>query len=177
MNRRLALFSVGMAFMASTAFGAGTRSRLPELTLGRSLFGRLQSPDLATPTPLSTVPTPLTPDLALPPNPVPEVQYNGPVAQLPVVTTPIELFQCVKYRDSRKIAPCAVPIVVAVPNPCVPADRCSTRACVYVEICVPNCGCPTVCVTRNGNKTRYDYGKYAIDIVCRNGKIIVDYDN
>ena len=90
------------------------------------------------------------------------------------------LFPCVKYRDVRNIAPCAVPVVVQVPDPCACRDRCNPcapRPCVNVQICVPQNGCPTVCVTRHGNKTRFDYGKYAVDVVSINGKIVVDYDD
>lgn len=171
MNRFVSCLSLGVAVMASAAFGAGTQTNSPEFSLGGpTVLGNISASDLPMPAPLSATPT----------SPVPEVQYSGPVGQLPVVTSPsIELFSCVKYRDTRKIAPCAVPIVVQVPDPCTPRDRCSCtpRPCVYVEICVPNCGCPTVCVTRHGNKTRYDYGKYAVDIVSLHGKIVVDYDN
>jgi len=171
MNRLVACFSVGLAVLTSAAFGAGAQTRSSEVSLGTpTLLGAPQAPDLPMPTPLSTVPA----------SPIPETQYSGPANQLPVVTVgAVELFQCVKYRDSRKIAPCAVPVIVQVPDPCTPKDRCccTPRPCVNVEICVPNCGCPTVCVTRCGNKTRYDYGKYAIDIVSRNGRVIVDYDN
>ena len=51
------------------------------------------------------------------------------------------LFPCVKYKDRHHIAACAVPMYVAVRDPC---DRprhvrcsCDTPKCVMVQICVP----------------------------------------
>jgi hypothetical protein len=171
MNRLCASLSLGLAMVASVGFGAQTGPTLGAPSLGGpTLLSQPYAPDLPMPAPLNGSPTPLSN----------EVQYNGPVGQLPVVTmTNPVLFSCVKYRATRNIAPCAVPIIVQVPDPCAPRDRCgcTVRPCVNVEICVPACGCPNVCVTRNGNKTRYDYGKYAVNVVTHNGRIVVDYDD
>jgi len=171
MNRFCACLTLGLAMVASVGFAAQTGSTLSVPTLGGPTL--LSQPiDLPMPAPLSTngSPTPLSTD----------VQYSGPVGQLPVVTmsNPV-IFSCVKYRSTRNIAPCAVPIIVQVPDPCTPRDRCccTVRPCVNVEICVPACGCPNVCVTRNGNKTRYDYGKYAVNVISHNGRVVVDYDD
>ena len=93
----------------------------------------------------------------------------------------IELFRCVEYDDTHHIAPCAVVKIVKIVDPCWKPDPCSCcrqcAPCVYVKICVPPCGCARVKVSRNGRKVRYDYGKYAVDIVSRNGRIEVDYDD
>ena len=97
---------------------------------------------------------------------------------LPVVMAPCcsQLYSRVCYKQPRKIAPCAVPLVVSVLDPCSRKFDCETK-CVLVKICVPTCGCPRVKVTRCGRHTRYDYGKYAVDITShRNGTITVDYD-
>ena len=166
MNRLCASLTLGLVLMASAVMGANPQTSRSGVTLGGpTLLGIQQGTDLPMPAPLS---------------PTPEIQYSGPAGQMPVVTmVDPTLFACVKYRDTRNIAPCAVPIIVQVPDPCTPRDRCgcTVRPCVNVEICVPTCGCPKVCVTRHGNKTRYDYGKYAIDIVSVNGKVVVDYDD
>lgn len=176
MNRFCASFALGLAMMASAAIGAQT------------------GPNLGGPTPLGQditdlpMPAPLTIQAQSPPlstqpqvpliSPVPEIQYSGPPSQMPVVAaSSAELFPYVRVRSPRNIAPCAVPIVVQVPDPCAPRNGCCPRPCVNVEICVPACGCPRVCVTRNGNKTRYDYGKYAVNVISLNGRIIVDYDD
>jgi hypothetical protein len=167
MNRLSLSVCLGLALVASAAMGANVRKV------------SLQVPSLGGPTPLAQsdlppAPTPLPGQLS----PNPEIQYSGPAGQLPVVTAPQpELFPCVRYIAERNIAPCAVPVVVQVPDPCVPRDRCccTPRPCVNVEICVPSCGCPNVCVTRNGNKTRFDYGKYAVNVYSLNGKILVSY--
>lgn len=161
MNRFCASLTLGLALVASAAIGADARN----VYLGGPTLLAQQGTDLPMPAPLS---------------PIPEIQYSGPVGQLPVVTIAnAELFPCVKVRSPRNIAPCAVPIIVQVPDPCTPRDRCTCapRPCVNVQICVPSCGCPKVCVTRHGNKTRYDYGKYAVNVISMNGKIVVDYDD
>lgn len=167
MNRLCASLSLGLALMATSAMGANFRTVTQSgVTLGGPTLINQQGTDLPMPAPLS---------------PTPEVQYSGPVGELPVITTADPgLFPCVKYRDQRNIAPCAVPMIVQVPDPCACRDRCNPcapRPCVNVQICVPQTGCPTVCVTRHGNKTRFDYGKYAIDVVSINGRIVVDYDD
>ena len=168
MNRLCASLTLGLALMASAAIGAQANGS--GVTLGGPVL--LGQPDLPMPTPLPSPHTTLSP--------TPEIQYSGPVGQLPVVTTADPtLFPCVKYRATRNIAPCAIPVVVQVPDPCTPRDRCSCapRPCVNVQICVPACGCPDVCVSRHGNKTRYDYGKYAVNVISLNGRIVVDYDD
>ena len=166
MNRLCACLTVGMALVASAVMGANPQAGRSGVTLGGpTLLGSQQGTDLPMPPPLSSAP---------------EVQYSGPVGQMPVVTTADPtLFPCVKYRSTRDIAPCAVPIIVQVPDPCTPRDRCgcTPRPCVNVEICVPTCGCPKVTVTRHGNKTRYDYGKYEVTVISLNGRIVVDYDD
>ena len=97
---------------------------------------------------------------------------------------PITLFRCVDYDDLDNIAPCAVSKVVSIVDPCYKPCGCNccckcSPKCVYVKICVPRCSpCPPeVTVSRNGRKVRYDYGKYAVDIVSKNGKVYVDYDD
>lgn len=160
MNRLCASLSLGLVLATSVAM-AGQVTR-PSLG-GPTLISQ-GVPDLPMPAPLS---------------PVPEIQYSGPVGQLPVVTMAPEmtLFPNVRYRATRNMSPCAVPIVVQVPDPCTPRNSCCPRPCVNVEICVPSCGCPQVCVTRRGNKTTYDYGKYAVNVISLNGRIVVDYDD
>jgi hypothetical protein len=177
MNRLCASLTLGVALMASAAIGAQANGS--GVTLGGPVL--LGQPDLPMPTPLPspTLSSPtLSPHTTL--SPTPEIQYSGPVGQLPVVTgADPTLFPCVKYRAVRNIAPCAVPVVVQVPDPCAPKDPCgcAPRPCVNVQICVPANGCPNVCVTRHGNKTRYDYGKYAVNVITHHGRIVVDYDD
>lgn len=172
MIRFCASVTLGLALMASVAMGANSRTSVKSVSQQGPTLG---GPTLITQGDLLPAPTPL-PAGQLSPNP--EIQYSGPSTQLPVVTTASpELFQCVRYIAERNIAPCAVPVIVQVPDPCAPRDRCccTPRPCVNVQICVPQCGCPDVCVTRNGNKTRFDYGKYAVNVYSLNGKILVSY--
>lgn len=123
---------------------------------------------------------------AVPPGPTPllmtPVPESGPVAAggPPIVMAPgLALYPRVKYHDKRHIAPCAVPMVVAVRDPCAKRDPCATCGpppCVLVEICVPPCGSPKVCTKHDGVRVRYDYGRYAVNITSKHGIIWVDYD-
>lgn len=123
--------------------------------------------------------------------PVPEAAFGNPVlpapggavivpevdaAPMPISDCACRLYDRVCYKDRKHLSPCAEPMIVSVIDPCSRKYDCETR-CVQVRICVPTCGCPKVKVSHNGRHTRYDYGKYAIDIYSnRNGTILVDYD-
>ncbi len=118
-------------------------------------------------------------------NPVLPAPGGGPVIMPEVDAAPMPLADCacqfyerVCYKDKKHIAPCAEMMVVSVIDPCSRKYDCETR-CVQVKICVPTCtcGCPKVKVSHNGRHTRYDFGKYAVDIFSnRNGTVLVDYD-
>ena len=100
---------------------------------------------------------------------------------VPMQSVAIPLYQCVKYKDQRKIAPCAVPMIVMVKDPCAkcdPCNPCATPACVAVQICVPPCSTcpPTVTCKRGGEYVRYDFGKYSVEIRSRKGVVKVNYD-
>lgn len=91
-------------------------------------------------------------------------------------STPVELFQCVKYKDLKNVHPCAVPMIVSVPDPC--ADDCScTKSCVYVQVCVPPCECYTTKCRRKGNKVILDFGNYEVEVTSARGAVVVDYDD
>jgi hypothetical protein len=123
---------------------------------------------------------------AVPPGPTPllmtPVPEGGPAAAggPPIAMAPgLALYPRVKYHDKRHIAPCAVPMVIAVRDPCAKRDPCGTCGpppCVLVEICVPPCGTPQICTKHDGAKVRYDYGRYAVNITSRHGIVWVDYD-
>jgi hypothetical protein len=132
--------------------------------------------------PLLSYDQPLTPT----PDPV-SVAAQPPVGAIPVPgdapvvtqTVAIPLYHCVKYRDERKIAPCAVPMIVMVKDPCAKrCDPCEPPKCVAVQICVPPCStCPPKVVCRRGGEyVKYDFGKYRVEIRSRNGVVRVDYD-
>ena len=112
----------------------------------------------------------------MPPAPIPE---QGTATVQPA-GAPVTLFECVKYKDSRNIAPCAVPMIVSVPDPCACKSACNCCCepkCVYVKICVPPCGCSEVKWKRHGEKLVYDFGKYEVEITSRKGVVVVDYDD
>lgn len=91
----------------------------------------------------------------------------------------IELYCDVKVIQARKIHPCAVPKIVKVPNPCYdPCNPCCDAApCVYVKICVPPCGCEEVTCSKRGDRTKFDYGKYAVKVTNRRGTLVINYDS
>jgi hypothetical protein len=113
-----------------------------------------------------------------PPMPMPSA---GPMGLAPVPADKgVLLYPCVKYKDKKHIAPCAVPMVVAVRDPCEKhhlLSHCKTPPrCVMVEICVPPCGNPKITCKHDGAKVKYDYGKYAVKITSRHGVVVVNYD-
>lgn len=104
----------------------------------------------------------------------------------------VELFHAVKVSDQNHIAPCAEPKVVQIVDPCWqpdPCNPCCKPKCVNVLICVPKQQCcqpcdpcckdhgPKITTSRDGRKVRYDFGKYAVDLVSKNGYVHVDYDD
>lgn len=100
----------------------------------------------------------------------PAVAY-GPAPIAP----PAPLFHNVRYKDPKNIAPCAVPQVVLVRDPCLKScDKCDR--CVAVQVCMPH-GCTKISRCKDGSRVKYDFGKYEVEIVSRNGEVVVDYDN
>lgn len=119
-------------------------------------------------------PIPAAPGTILP-APQPHIVPDGPVY---VDAAPEPLFECVKYVDKHEMHPCAVPKIIRVNNPCLDKHNCNSCCeppCVYVQICVPPCGCEEVKCKKHGDKVRYDYGKYAVDVRVKKGFIVVDY--
>jgi hypothetical protein len=122
--------------------------------------------------------------------PVLLVQDAQPIAPMPepgMAPQPangaaVPLFHCVKYKDEKNIAPCAVPMVVTVKDPCPqccdPCNCCAPK-CVAVQICVPPCTCcpPKVTCKNGGEYVKYDFGKYRVEITSRKGVVTVDYDD
>ncbi len=98
-------------------------------------------------------------------------------AGIPEAAEAVTLYDCVKYEDIDNAHPCAVRKIVAVLDPNTDMACSCGPTCVYVEICVPPCGCPDVRVTRGGRKVVYDYGKFEIEIKSYKGVVHVDYDN
>lgn len=116
---------------------------------------------------------------AVPPAPEPMGPGMLPGPGVPI-GPPVELFHCVKYKDLDNIAPCAVPLIIQVKDPCACHNPCSCCAprCVNVKICVPPCGCPPrIKCRKDGEHIEYDYGDYEIDVRVKDGYIEVDYDD
>lgn len=131
---------------------------------------------------LRFVQNPPEPAPALSPTPMASPAPMAPGSAPVVKGEVIELFQCVRYKDQRNIAPCAVPMIVTVKDPCAtcdPCDPCAAPKCVAVEICVPPCSeCPPkICCKRGGEYVKYDFGKYRVEITSRKGVVTVDYDD
>jgi hypothetical protein len=87
------------------------------------------------------------------------------------------LFPKVKYIDRRHIAPCAVPMIVAVRDPSDRHNRCcGPPQSVLVQILVPPNGMPRITGRPDGTKVRYDYGQFAVNLTSRHGFVVVNYD-
>ncbi|MFN0054872.1 MAG: hypothetical protein ACKV0T_22100 [Planctomycetales bacterium] len=113
--------------------------------------------------------------------PTPMVSPGGEPVPYEGAANVVELYHCVKYKDERHIAPCAVPMIVTVKDPCAkcdPCNRCCPPKCVAVQICVPPCSeCPPkITCRRGGEYVRYDFGCYRVEITSRRGVVRVDYD-
>lgn len=93
----------------------------------------------------------------------------------PFVMPGIELYRDVKYRRVRNIAPCAVPMIVSVKDPC--ASRCNSCGpqCVNVEICVPPGECPCIKSNRDGSRVTYRYDRYSVQICSLRTGVVVRY--
>lgn len=99
----------------------------------------------------------------------------------------VELFHCVEIEDPDHIAPCAVPKIIMVPDPCACRHHCGCcdTKCVAVKICVPPpnpcaCGCGAheeVKIRKGGRKQKYDYGEYSVEVTVKDGYVKVDYDD
>ncbi len=147
--------------------------KLAGLSLALLIAGTVSADEL--------MPIPASPGTMLP---APHGQYvdgstyvDGPVY---IDSAPMPLFECVKYVDKKEMHPCAVTKIIAVNDPCACKDKCnSCNTCgppqVYIQICVPPCGCEEVKCRRDGDRIRYDYGKYAVDIRIKKNHIVVDY--
>jgi hypothetical protein len=81
------------------------------------------------------------------------------------------LYPKVRVIQPRNIAPCAVPKIVAVPDPCHPG------ACVFISICVPPGTCENVYTQAHADRVVFDYGKYAVKVTNRRGTLVVNYDD
>ncbi len=111
--------------------------------------------------------------------PVPEVpvMHEGQVVEHGtfVESCASPLYTNVKYKDLDEMSPCAVPKIIAVKDPC--DDGCCGQKCVYIQICIPTCGCELISCRRNGDRIRYDYGEYAVDVRIKRDHIEVDYQD
>jgi hypothetical protein len=81
------------------------------------------------------------------------------------------LYQNVRVRQSRNAHPCAVPMYVAVEDPCNPCCQ------VCVEICVPPCKVAEIRCKCFGSGVVYDFGKYEVEIKRRGELLVVDYND
>jgi hypothetical protein len=178
MNLKSCLMAASLCLVAGIAFAQGPEFPSPNFREPQ-LFGA-QSYQDATPIPPVGVPAspePLTSGAVI--VPAPGGTTIAPVlegAPMPLGDCNCQFYQRVCYKDKCKIAPCAQVLVVSVLDPCSTKCDCETK-CVQVKICAPPCDCPKVKISRSGRHTRYDFGKYAVDIYSnRNGTVTVDYD-
>lgn len=151
---KIVCYTLGMmALIASTAHAEG-----PAFNLGQGL--------------LLTQTTAAPPASAIAPEPMPEMSqpYHHHAA-----SPAIPVFDCVKYKRTRNIAPCSNPKLVMIVDPCAPKHSCCEPGCVAVEICAPGCACECVRCTKDGRRKVFDYGKYSVVVESRRGKVTVTY--
>jgi len=122
--------------------------------------------------PIPAAPAPFDPPPQVDPEFTDGVILPGPVHHWD--EAPIDLFPTVRYRRTRNVAPCAVKKIIQVNDPCACKHTCGPQ-CVFIEICVPPCEHETVRCRRNGDRLRFYYGKYKVDVRVKKGYIVVDY--
>lgn len=95
-----------------------------------------------------------------------------------IVDCIVPLATCVRVEDAHKIAPNAVPVVVAVRDPNLPphVEGC-VHSVVFVEVCVPPCPLRSLTISPCKTRIKMDFGQYEVDIRSTGGVIRVDYDN
>lgn len=113
----------------------------------------------------------------LPPPPSPGTFDHLPHQLGSFVTCPVALETCVQVRDTCRIAPNAVPVVVAIRDPHLGRYRKCIEQLAYVEVYVPPCPVQRVKVSPCRTRIRLDYGRYAVNIVSRNGVVTISYVN
>ena len=125
-------------------------------------------PTPADPLPPMPSPTPAAPPVIVAPTPSAPQHVAMPVQQL---QTALPLYENVRIRQARNAHPCAVPMYVAVADPCNPCCQ------VCVEICVPPCQVAEIRCKCFGNGVVYDFGKYEVEIKRRGEQLVVDYND
>ncbi len=122
------------------------------------------------PTPADLPPMPAPTHIDAPVITMPQsAPENVVVHAAPLAVAPA-MYHNVKVRQARKAHPCAVPMLVAVQDPCNPCCQ------VCVEVCVPPCAVADIRCTRRGNGVVYDFGRYEVEIRQRGELLIVDYN-
>ena len=168
-------FSVAlMASLVVAGESRSVRSAFP-LSIAPALSGQVGS--IPMPAQLSPTPDPIYSTPAQQPMSSP-YSVNSPefaYSEGPVSGFPVEIYKNVKYRSVRNIAPCAVPTIIQVPDPCNKDACCKT--CVNVKVCVPPCDPEKVKITRDGNKVRHDYGKYAVTVRSIGHHVVIHYED
>lgn len=91
--------------------------------------------------------------------------------------TPVELYPCVKYEDLKNVPKCAVPVIIAVPDP-RPRHQCDPSGCVYIKICAPLHCPPEVKVKKGEIQYKWDDLDFEVEVKQKKkGWIEVDYDD
>lgn len=115
--------------------------------------------------------------LVLPPPPVPGSFGHLPHELGQVVTCPVPIETHVEIRNACRIAPGAIPTIIAVRDPHLGNFR--SRGCVeqlaYVEVLAPQCPLRSMRVSPCKTRIRLDYGKYEIDITSKNDCVVINY--
>ena len=164
--KRTILSGLAVALLAGAVGGA--EGRTLRSTLAPTLLG--QASGIPMPSQLSPIPDPAFNQYPayLPPSGAVDPTYGSQI-----IGQPMELYSNVRYLGTSNISQCAVPTVIQVPDPCN-RDKCC-KTCVNVQVCVPPCDPVKVKVTRDGNRVRYDYGKYSVVVRTVGDHVVVHY--
>lgn len=129
-----------------------------------------------------TVNQQFAPHPVLPAPPLPIAPRPGQFSHLPhelgdIVTCRVPVYSHVHVERACRIAPNAVPTLIAVRDPSLGRFRSCVEQLVYVEVFAPPCPPRLVRVSPCRTRIKMDYGRYEITIESRNGCVTVEYDH
>lgn len=122
------------------------------------------------------------PTPTLPAPPLPMAPLPGQFSHLPhqlgdIVTCSVPVYSHVHVKRACRVAPNAVPTLIAVRDPSLGRFRSCVEQMVYVEVLAPPCPPRLVRVSPCRTRIKMDYGRYEVLIESRNGCVTVEYDN
>ena len=91
-----------------------------------------------------------------------------------IVTHPVRLSHCVRIRNPHRIAPDAIPVVMAVQDPHYRHVNDPERI-VFVEVMLPQCELRRLDISSGRSRIRLDYEHFSVNIQSSNDVVTITY--